>query len=296
MNADWSSAYTKRPSKLELINNVQVGWPMMLPSKDRRPFAGKVHDLKKKHLDNMVMDGKLPLRPGQLSTLYPQLLATRDGADAVFCRKHTACTADIIELSDTECYTTLGTASDEHCMLSCLLQLLYTHHNGKKSPCTVLAGCSTCSNFLAGIADFIDAALDKDAAIGLVAGTCSIAEEQIMTAALFALGEERSQKLHTFVCNPQQQSQEGEGQPEPFEGLSIEQSMAAARARVSCSHVCNSRLDLCLSALHVKTLHSVLQLLQLDLVLSPEHSLHTVPLLLQARALAARMVLCIPCL
>ena len=42
----------------------QVGWPMMLPSKERRQFAGKVHDLKKKHLNNMVMDGKLPLRPG----------------------------------------------------------------------------------------------------------------------------------------------------------------------------------------------------------------------------------------
>ena len=37
---------------------------MMLPSKERRQFAGKVHDLKKKHLNNMVMDGKLPLRPG----------------------------------------------------------------------------------------------------------------------------------------------------------------------------------------------------------------------------------------
>lgn len=94
----------------------------MLPSKDRRPFAGKVHDLKKKHLDNMVMDGKLPLRPGQLSTLYPQLLAIRNGADTVSFRKHTACTAEIIALSDTECYTTLGTATDEHCMLSCLLQ------------------------------------------------------------------------------------------------------------------------------------------------------------------------------
>ena len=39
---------------------------MMLPSKDRRQFAGKVHEIKKKHLKNMVMDGKLPLRPGQL--------------------------------------------------------------------------------------------------------------------------------------------------------------------------------------------------------------------------------------
>ena len=38
---------------------------MMLPSKDRKQFAGKVHDLKKKHLNNMVMDGKLPLRPGE---------------------------------------------------------------------------------------------------------------------------------------------------------------------------------------------------------------------------------------
>ena len=37
----------------------------MLPSKERRQFAGKIHDLKKKHLNNMVMDGKLPLRPGE---------------------------------------------------------------------------------------------------------------------------------------------------------------------------------------------------------------------------------------
>ena len=37
---------------------------MMLPSKDRKQFAGKVHQLKKKHLNNMVMDGQLPLRPG----------------------------------------------------------------------------------------------------------------------------------------------------------------------------------------------------------------------------------------
>ncbi|DBB09328.1 TPA: hypothetical protein ACH3X3_007907 [Trebouxia sp. C0006] len=123
-----------------------VGWPMMLPSKERRPFAGKVHELKKKHLNNMVMDGKLPLRPG--------------------------------------------------------------------------------------IADFIDTALEKDTAVGLVAGTCSIPEEQIMTAALFALGEERSEKLHTFVCNPQKESQDSEGQQDSFDGLSLEQGMAAARARM----------------------------------------------------------------
>lgn len=42
---------------------------MMLPSKERRQFAGKVHDLKKKHLNNMVMDGKLPLRPGMSDCL-----------------------------------------------------------------------------------------------------------------------------------------------------------------------------------------------------------------------------------
>ena len=54
-------------------------------------------------------------------------------------------------------------------------------YNGKKFPRTLPARSSTCSHFLAGIADFIDAALDKDVAIGLVAGTCSIAEEQIMT-------------------------------------------------------------------------------------------------------------------
>lgn len=60
----------QRPSRaaflamLLLQDGLQVGWPMMLPSKERRQFAGKVHDLKKKHLNNMVMDGKLPLRPG----------------------------------------------------------------------------------------------------------------------------------------------------------------------------------------------------------------------------------------
>ena len=47
------------------IHVLQVGWPTMLPSKERRQFAGKIHDLKKKHLNNMVMDGKLPLRPGE---------------------------------------------------------------------------------------------------------------------------------------------------------------------------------------------------------------------------------------
>jgi len=91
-----------------------------------------------------------------------------------------------------------------------------------------------------GIADFIDTALEKDTAVGLVAGTCSIPEEQIMTAALFALGEERSEKLHTFVCNPQKESQDSEGQQDSFDGLSLEQGMAAARARVrsSCTFAC----------------------------------------------------------
>lgn len=55
-----------------------------------------------------------------------------------------------------------------------------------------------------------------------------------MTAALFALGEERTQQLHTFTCSPQQPSQEGEDdvQHDSYQGLSLEQSMAAARARV----------------------------------------------------------------
>ncbi len=54
-----------------------------------------------------------------------------------------------------------------------------------------------------------------------------------MTAALFALGEERTQRLHTFVCNPQQQSQDEQGKQDSFDGLSLEQGMAAATARVS---------------------------------------------------------------
>lgn len=54
-----------------------------------------------------------------------------------------------------------------------------------------------------------------------------------MTAALFALGEERTQQLHTFTCTPQQSSQDGEEvQHDSYQGLSLEQSMAAARARV----------------------------------------------------------------
>ena len=87
-------------------------------------------------------------------------------------------------------------------------------------------------NATVGITEFIDTALEKGAAIGLLAGTCSIPEEQIMTAALFALGEERTQQLHTFTCSPQQSSQDGEVQHDSYEGLSLEQSMAAARARV----------------------------------------------------------------
>lgn len=55
-----------------------------------------------------------------------------------------------------------------------------------------------------------------------------------MTAALFALGEERTQQLHTFTCSPQQAGQEGgeDVQHDSYQGLSLEQSMAAARARV----------------------------------------------------------------
>ena len=84
-----------------------------------------------------------------------------------------------------------------------------------------------------GIGEFIDTALAKGAAVGLLAGTCSIPEEQIMTAALFALGEERTHQLHTFTCNPQQSSRaNSDVQQGSDESLTMEQSMAAARARV----------------------------------------------------------------
>lgn len=82
--------------------------------------------------------------------------------------------------------------------------------------------------------EFIDTALSAGASVGIVGGTCSIPEEQILTAALFALGQERSDKVHTFVCSPEQQQQQQEdGQQDLFAGLTLEQSMAAARARVS---------------------------------------------------------------
>ena len=79
----------------------------------------------------------------------------------------------------------------------------------------------------------IDTALDKGAAIGLLAGTCSIPEEHILTAALFALGEHRTQQLHTFTCSPRHNSTDGDELPQgSYEGLTLEQSVAAARARV----------------------------------------------------------------
>ena len=101
-----------------------------------------------------------------------------------------------------------------------------------------------------GIGEFIDTALAKGAAVGLLAGTCSIPEEQIMTAALFALGEERTQQLHTFTCNPQQSSRGKDDMLQASdESLTLEQSMAAARARVLplASTVTSSRVVLCWS-------------------------------------------------
>ena len=58
---------------------------MMLPSKDRRQFAGKVHDLKKKHLNNMVMDGKLPLRAGELDCCRHNLALPSPTMHSVRC-------------------------------------------------------------------------------------------------------------------------------------------------------------------------------------------------------------------
>lgn len=78
--------------------------------------------------------------------------------------------------------------------------------------------------------------------MGIVAGTCSIPEEQILTAALFALGQERSEQVHTFVCSPQQQQQQQDAaQQDSFAGLTLEQGMAAARARVSCCSCCGKQ-------------------------------------------------------
>lgn len=105
-------------------------------------------------------------------------------------------------------------------------------HCGRTACTHNVLGCTVVTLCCAGITEFIDTALDAGAAVGIVAGTCSIPEEQILTAALFALGEKRSAKLHTFVCSPQQQ-QQADGQQNSFEGLTLEQSMAAARARVS---------------------------------------------------------------
>lgn len=43
-----------------------VGWPVVLPSRERREFAVKIHELKRKHLQSMVDNVQLPLREGVL--------------------------------------------------------------------------------------------------------------------------------------------------------------------------------------------------------------------------------------
>lgn len=41
-----------------------VGWPTMLATADRGPFAKRVHELKKKHLRLLAENGEIPLRKG----------------------------------------------------------------------------------------------------------------------------------------------------------------------------------------------------------------------------------------
>ncbi len=112
-----------------LISSVQVGWPMMLPSKERRPFAGKVHELKKKHLNNMVMDGKLPLRPGQAC---PYTLACLPFAPVPTCRYNlrllVATLQAVLFLRHTPCSSRHDTALDHACFqaVACTLTNL-TH-------------------------------------------------------------------------------------------------------------------------------------------------------------------------
>eukprot|EP00891_Asterochloris_glomerata_P001901 jgi/Astpho2/1901/Aster-x0087 len=39
-----------------------VGWPTALATSDRRQFAVKIDQIKQQNLNNMIMDGKVPLR------------------------------------------------------------------------------------------------------------------------------------------------------------------------------------------------------------------------------------------
>jgi len=41
-----------------------VGWPTMLATTDRQPFARRVHELKRKHLRLLAENGEIPLRKG----------------------------------------------------------------------------------------------------------------------------------------------------------------------------------------------------------------------------------------
>ena len=104
----------------------------------------------------------------------------------------------------------------------------------------------------------MDTALAAGASVGLVAGTCSIPEEQILTAALFALGEERSNRLHTFTCSLTRPEEQDAAQQDNFAGLSMEQSMAAARARVRCASRCLAGpcKHSCAAAILTSALHS----------------------------------------
>lgn len=50
---------------------LQVGWPSTYPKEKRKTFIQDIHSLKKKALENMVMDAKIPLRKGNLiESLY----------------------------------------------------------------------------------------------------------------------------------------------------------------------------------------------------------------------------------
>lgn len=193
------------------------------------------------------MDGKLPLRPGTsicmtmlkpVETPQPYTYIPCHAVQSACCCF--AAVTHFIRCQKRKVCNACMTLLCGKCRAgSICLRVWRQFSNHLFALCHSITICNAAS----GITEFIDIALDKGAAIGLLAGTCSIPEEQILTAALFALGEDRTQQLHTFTCSLRQNSTDHDSLPQDsYEGLTLEQSIAAARARVNAhaSTLCTS--------------------------------------------------------
>ena len=84
----------------------------------------------------------------------------------------------------------------------------------------------------AGAEQVLREALAAGARVGIIAGTCSTAEEGVVQAALTAMGDDLGSQVQVFTRSDE--SAAGAGQQGEPAAPSFEQSMAAATAQVPC--------------------------------------------------------------